>query len=181
MRSSSRRGDSRGTPGSGTPRKSLFIKIGSLVVVTVATVGWTLTATVPAVVDIGLATGLAGAPGSLTVLECHDLRSGRSSRQICTGRFVYDATGEEVAVGAFSWAEPGSVYPARITAGRDRAGFWGMKGVLGALFNFFIGLVFITVMGMLLRLRFFRGFTLVVIFAVESVGVVVGIVARAFL
>ncbi|MEV4380448.1 hypothetical protein [Streptosporangium sp. NPDC049644] len=159
----------------------MFVKVVSLVVVTVATVGWTLTATVPAVVDIGLATGLTGAPGSLTVLECHDLRSSRYGRQICTGRFVYDATGEEVAVGAFSWAEPGSVYPARITTGRDRAGFWGMKGVLAALPFLFIGLVFITVMGMLLRLRFFRGFTLVVIFAVEFAGIAVGIVARAFL
>lgn len=156
-------------------------KIVLFVVVTVATVGWTLTATVPAVVDIGLATGLTGAPGSLTVLECHDVRFSRSSRQICTGRFVYDATGEEVAVGAFSWAEPGSVYPARITARRDRAGFRGMKGVLGALFHFFVGLVFITMMGMSLSLRFFRGFTLVVIFAVEFAGVAVGIVARAFL
>ncbi|GHE30585.1 hypothetical protein GCM10017673_36590 [Streptosporangium violaceochromogenes] len=181
MRSSGRRGGSRGTPGGGAPRKSIFSEVALLVVVTVATVGWTLTATVPAVVDIGLATGLTGAPGSLTVLECHDSRSGRSSRQMCTGRFVYDVTGEEVAVGAFSWAEPGSVYPARITAGRDRAGFWGMKGVLGALFNFFLGLVFVTMTGMLLRLRFFRGFTLVVIFAVEFAGVAVGIVARAFL
>ncbi|MFF5113708.1 hypothetical protein [Streptosporangium sp. NPDC000509] len=151
-----------------------------LILVTVVTVGWTLGGTVPAVVDIGLATGLTGAPGSLTVLECHS-GSSRTSRQICTGRFVYDATGEEVAVGAFSWAEPGSVYPARITTGRDRAGFWGMKGVLGALFDCVIGLMLITTMGMFLKLRFFRGLILIAMFAVEFVGLIVAIVVRAFL
>ncbi|MED7929240.1 hypothetical protein SMD20_33695 [Nonomuraea sp. LP-02] len=157
----------------------MFTRVVLAIAATAAAVGWTLTATVPAVVDIGLATGLTGAPGTLTVLECHDGGSSRHSRQVCTGSFVYDATGEKAAVRAFSWADPGHVYPAQITNGGDRAGVRGTQGALAALVDLSIGLIFITAVGIALGLRAFRLASAAVIGAVGLVGIAVGTVAQS--
>ncbi|MEV4838743.1 hypothetical protein AB0K05_29860 [Nonomuraea sp. NPDC049486] len=161
--------------------ESMFTMVVLVVATMVAAVGWTLTATVPALVDIGLATGLTGAPGTLTVQECHDVESSRYGRQVCTGDFVYAATGDKVAaVGAFSWGEPGRVYPAQITSGGDRAGFRGVQGALAALPHVSIDLIFITAAGMALRLRAFRLRNAAAVAAVGLVGIIVGVVARWF-
>ncbi|MEU6727248.1 hypothetical protein ABZ917_26410 [Nonomuraea wenchangensis] len=158
----------------------MFIRVLLAIAATAAAVGWTLLGTVPAMVDIGLATGLTGAPGTLTVLECHDGSFSRRSRQVCTGSFVYGATGEEVAVRAFSWADPGHVYPAQITDGGDRAGVRGMQGALAALPDLSLGLIFIAMVGMVLRLRAFHLVNVAVIGAVGLVGTAVGLVAQSF-
>ncbi|MGA4994282.1 hypothetical protein [Nonomuraea bangladeshensis] len=156
----------------------MFTRVFLAIAATAAAVGWTLMRAVPAVVDIGLATGLTGAPGTLTVLECHDGSSSRHSRQVCTGSFVYDATGEKAAVRAFSWADPGHVYPAQITNGGDRAGVRGTQGALAALVDLSLGLILITAVGIALGLRAFHLVNVAAIGAVGLVGIVVGTVAQ---
>ncbi|GAA3467995.1 hypothetical protein [Nonomuraea roseola] len=88
-------------------------------------------ATVPAAMtDLRLATGAIGVPGTLTVVSCADLGSGRYD---CRGRFVPDSGDPALPVAASPDSRAGQVFRAQLVPGGERAVRTGRDGLLVAL------------------------------------------------
>ncbi|MBE1561556.1 hypothetical protein [Nonomuraea africana] len=83
-----------------------------------------------AVTDLRLATGAIGTPGTLTVVSCADLGSGRYD---CRGFFTPDSGDPALPVAASPDSRAGQTFRAQLVPGGGRAVETGRDGLLVAL------------------------------------------------